>query len=422
MRMKNREDRQDLVAGKRKGMNQKAAPCKGRSWLARVCPKRSFSRLCRNLYRHSLTKQPVFDKVHDTVRTLANPFTINNMARLILWTALRGKAVLRKVPALRRLHYRMKNADAFENLFWHDLMLADAVRMEHYARAIEKHIQPGMVVADLGTGSGILACLAGMRGARVYAVEHSSIIERACELAASNGLPNIMFIQCHSRQFQPPEKLDVILHEQIGMSLVDEDMIENLLDMRDRLLKPNGLILPGYFSLFIDPVELRDNQRLPYIWEKRFHGLNFSCFKPAVAPWSAGKGYDKRALNPADVGKFLAHRQRVLELDLHTINAGSLPGRWKYDARIEKAGRLDGFCLYFGVQFDDELRFETGPDCPPTSWGCRLLRCEARELAQGSRLHFELHPTSITNAESWTWTYTVDQAPQNIFAEAQMDL
>jgi protein arginine N-methyltransferase 1 len=342
--------------------------------------------------------------------TISNPFTVHNLARSALWTARKAKAALRKIPALRRLHYSLVNAESFDDFFWHDLMLADPVRQEFYARAIEKHIHPGMVVADLGTGSGILACLAAKCGAKVYAVEHANIIDRARALAATNGITNIEFARAHSREFRPPEKLDVILHEQVGMALVDEDMVENILDWRNRLLKPGGKILPGHFSLFIDPVELRQDRRLPYIWEQRFRGLDFSCFRPTTPPWAAGQGYDKRALDPADVAKFLAYQKRVLELDLHTMPGSQLPAPWEWDAPIERDGRLDGFCLYFSIRFDDELGFGTGPDSPPTCWGSRLLRCEARQLNAGDRMRFTLNPVSITNAASWTWNYRVTEA------------
>ena len=73
-------------------------------------------------------------------------------------------------------------------------MLADEQRMAFYHNAINRHIKPGDRVIDLGTGTGILAAFASRQGAaQVYAVDHSSIIEHARELAAENGIENVDF-------------------------------------------------------------------------------------------------------------------------------------------------------------------------------------------------------------------------------------
>jgi protein arginine N-methyltransferase 1 len=40
----------------------------------------------------------------------------------------------------------------------------------------------------------------------------------------------------------------VILHEQMGDYLFDEAMVTNVCDLRDRLLKRGGLILPSCFD------------------------------------------------------------------------------------------------------------------------------------------------------------------------------
>lgn len=320
---------------------------------------------------------------------------------------LRARDSLRQIPAVRKLYYSMFNAHSFANLYWHDVMLADTVRMETYAHAIDKLVKPGMVVVDLGTGSGVLACLAAQRGATVHAIEHTQMIERAQVLAQKNNLSNITFHRMHSKDFNPSQKVDVILHEQIGMHLIDEDMVENIIDLRDRVLKPGGLILPGHFELFLDPIELRADRVMPYLWEQRFHGLDFSSFRPEPVPWLSGNGYDKRALEPDDVGKVLAKECSLLRLDLHTMATATLPTRWSMSRKLQKSGRLDGLAMYFKAGFDDEVFFLTGPSQTRTHWTPRLFRTEAQKVKAGQTIGCEVNAGNPTNADTWTWQHSI---------------
>jgi protein arginine N-methyltransferase 1 len=62
----------------------------------------------------------------------------------------------------------------FEKVFQQKSMLADQVRMESYQRAIHEVVKKGDVVADIGTGSGILSFFAVQAGGRkVFAIEQS---------------------------------------------------------------------------------------------------------------------------------------------------------------------------------------------------------------------------------------------------------
>jgi len=98
--------------------------------------------------------------------------------------------------------YRQFNEDYFADLHAQERMLADEHRMAFYHNAITRHIKPGDRVIDLGTGTGILAAFASRQGAaQVYAVDHSSIIEHAKELAAENGIENVDFEDVHSSKF-----------------------------------------------------------------------------------------------------------------------------------------------------------------------------------------------------------------------------
>jgi len=153
--------------------------------------------------------------------------------------------------------YDLINGSNFAGLEEHEEMLSDRVRVEAYHRGIQRTVQSGDVVLDLGTGTGLLAFMASRAGAKkVYAVEHSGVIEVAREIAAHNGFANIEFVRANSREFMPPEPVDVVLHEQMGDELFNENMLENVLDLRDRVLRPSGRILPARFRLFIEPVSM----------------------------------------------------------------------------------------------------------------------------------------------------------------------
>ena len=71
----------------------------------------------------------------------------------------------------------------YRRILEHNALLSDQVRTEAYDKAISEVVQSGDIVADIGTGSGILAFLAVRAGAkRVYAIEKESVIEEARQL------------------------------------------------------------------------------------------------------------------------------------------------------------------------------------------------------------------------------------------------
>ena len=75
-----------------------------------------------------------------------------------------------------------------DDLQFHAFCLTQTgTRLDEYARAIASHVESGHTVVDLGSGSGILAFLACLAGARrVYAIEASEALSFG-ELLASVG-------------------------------------------------------------------------------------------------------------------------------------------------------------------------------------------------------------------------------------------
>lgn len=331
-------------------------------------------------------------------------------------TAVRRLFRLRRAP---EESYREFNGRYFSGFYEHERMLADRPRMEFYRAAIQRHIQPGDRVVDLGTGTGILAALASRRGAaRVYAIDHSAILSTAQALAVANRIERVDFVSTHSTEFTLAAPVDVILHEQMGDCLFDEAMVANVCDLRDRLLKPGGLILPSRFEFFCEPVKIRDERHVPFIWELEVHGYDYSVLerqRPQDPDY-----YQVRSSDLALVEHCLGEPAPVLTLDLHTVDEASLPRELTFTRTVVNAGRLDGYAVYFRALVDDDLVLGSGPLDPHRAphWGFRLLRTDRDDFSVGDTIEVRLSVERWSDVDTWRWSHVKHARPAAAVVDA----
>lgn len=307
---------------------------------------------------------------------------------------------------LMSLIYDDMNETSFGELSHHEEMLSDTVRVEAYHRAIHRCVEPGDVVVDLGSGTGLLAFMAARAGAaKVYAVEHSDVIELAREIARSNGITNVEFVQANSREFTPPEPVDVLLHEQMGDELFNENMVDNVLDLRDRVLLPGGRILPARFRLFMEPVTFRSEMRV-----RRFSHIELPddidlsrvADSPVMDVFDSGR-FEQFWARPGSVEALVGgpSPQPVLEFDLATLTSASdLAHRHLVERVSTMDAIVDGVCVWFDATFDDGTVLTTSPLAPNTSWGNRVYRID-REVSQGERLAVRIDMGRLVDASTW---------------------
>ena len=307
----------------------------------------------------------------------------------------------------KRLQYDEQNADMFANIQEHDRMLADRVRLEPYHQALTKYVKQNDMVIDLGTGTGILSFIAASNAPkRIYALDHSSIMDVAKLIAQQNKIQNIEFVKVNSRDFTLDEKVDVIIHEQIGDFLFEENMIKNVTDLRDRLLKPGGKILPSKCDLYFVPVMIKDEFQTPFIWEQRdIFGIDFSCVKEKCRNM-VQDSYYYRGINHYQIEKLLSEGASGFACDLEKIEPNEAPKRISLRHTIDIDGRLDGYAVYFTVNFDDDISFSTHPMGLNTNWAGRLLRVESRNLRKGQHIDFNMNIKDISDPNSWRWSIT----------------
>jgi protein arginine N-methyltransferase 1 len=315
------------------------------------------------------------------------------------------KHAVLSLPAIRDVHdevfFGEFNPDEQQG---HEMALADTVRMNAYRAGIARHVKAGDIVVDLGTGTGILAMLAAQQSPKVvYAIDSSNIVFFAERIARTNGFTNIDFRNISSRRLTLNEQVDVVVHEQIGQALFDEGLVEKTLDLKRRLLKASGRIVPGRFEVFLEPATLKDDHRVPFLWNIEFPGISYAPARSASG--NAEPELVEQAWYPASrpaIAAFLCDPSPILRFDLNAITDPlEVASRVSASRVIRHAGRLDAFCLYFRVIFDDDVAFDTSPFSPRTHWDSMHVRLESRHYQAGDTLNYSLDMRDRYDFRTW---------------------
>lgn len=322
-----------------------------------------------------------------------------NFFRKVTYKVFRSRAARKKM-------FAENNALDFARSFPHDCMLADKSRMSVYHKAIKKYVREGDTVMDLGCGTGILSFLcAAQKTRKIYALDHSGVILAAQKIAAENKISGIEFVPKNSFDFSSSEKFDVIIHDQIGDLLFEENMLETLIDARERFLKKSGgRILPNKFELYIEPVKVKDAFHVPFLHDQKIEGIDFSSAAAHLTPKKI------RDMWSDEIDFFFSAPSPVFCFDLETLERKDIPRVFTARKNILRSGRLDGFLLYFKIIFDDEITLLTDFSQPWLSWTRQLLRCPSREISAGKTLSFSLTAPEFQCPPGWSWDYTVSPA------------
>jgi protein arginine N-methyltransferase 1 len=257
--------------------------------------------------------------------------------------------------------------------------------------------------------------MAARRGAaHVYAIDHSEILTHARSLAAANRIERIEFLATHSKAFTTDEPVDVILHEQMGDCLFDEAMVANVTDLRDRLLRPGGLILPSVFEFYCEPIKINDARLVPFIWELEVQGYDYSSLERHRPQDPAY--YHLASSDPTLVDHFLGEPEPALTIDLHTVNEAELPREITLRRTVVNAGRLDGYAVFFRARVDGDLSLSSDPTDPRRAphWGFRILRNERDDFVAGDEIEVRLTVERWPDLDSWRWSHVKHEQAKEI--------
>ncbi len=277
----------------------------------------------------------------------------------------------------------------------HAWMLLDRIRVDAFRQAIEAVVRPGDVVADIGTGTGILAAMAARAGARkVYAVDRAPILDVARAFFEENGLlDTIELIREDARRVDFPEPPNVVVSEMVGNFGIEEDML-GLFNTVAARCTPDVTFIPSRLDLHFVPLfEPGLHEELD-----RLSGLT--------------DGLTMRSLVSRIVNRPVHHRIAREEILGH--NAGPLPIRLVgADTTIEeirstmvldRPGKVNAIGTFYHLELAPGISLTTGPDGPPTHWtNIKFPVYPPLELPAGATIALTLFPKFLPGAGVWSW-------------------
>ncbi|MEN3330140.1 MAG: type protein arginine methyltransferase [Acidobacteriota bacterium] len=289
------------------------------------------------------------------------------------------------------------------SLHFYGQMLADAPRMEAYAAALRETVNRDSVVMDLGCGPGVFALLAYKLGARrVYAVEPGNVIGLAREAAVANGfVDRIEFFEKLSTEITLPEPATIIVFDLRGVLPWFEQNISSIIDARERLLAPRGVLIPGRDILWATVIEAPEQYaELVGPWRNQFE-LDLSAGTRFIT-----NNWRKTQIKPEH---FLTEPVCWNTIDYHEIESRDV--RAEISWRAARNGTAHGFAVWFDSELVDDIGFSNHPAAPRMIYGQGFFPfSQPVEVSETDRIELRLAANFVQDNYVWRWdTDFIDQ-------------
>ena len=199
----------------------------------------------------------------------------------------------------------------------------------------------------------------------VIGVDMSTIIHKAKEIVAANGMANkITLLQGKMEEVELPyPEVDIIISEWMGYFLLYESMLDTVLYARDRYLKPNGLIFPDKATLFVAGIEDGEYKEEKIGFWDNVWGFDFTPLKSTALC--------EPLVDTVEMKAVVTDPNPVLTLDLYTVKSDQLSFKAPFKLLARRNDFIHALIAWFDIDFTachKPIRFSTGPHTRYTHW------------------------------------------------------
>ncbi len=299
-------------------------------------------------------------------------------------------------------------AQSYRDAATHQMMLEDAIRTNSYERAIAE-VAPGRSVIDFGAGTGVLSIFARRNGATsVDAIERSTFVHHARRIARDTGFPEIRFHYADHESFDIDHQVDVIISEWMGHFLFYEAMFDPLVAIRDKFLKPTGVMLPARVSMHAALLTDQAFHEEGSFFRGNPYGIDFSSI--------AEQPLRQSRCVRVEASQLASRHFQLGTIDMATVK--ETPACLTGSCRVEQACVGYGIIAWFSTELTEDVCFGTGPLDPPTHWDQMFFPFPEPFVALPDRtLTLEICPPRQPENQDPTWAWSLTDGVETVYVD-----
>jgi predicted RNA methylase len=273
----------------------------------------------------------------------------------------------------------------FADPWEHVRLLSDRSRNDVLLQMLRRRA-PGARVLEVGCGTGLLSCVAARLGAaHVWAVEPTSLVAKARDFVAANGLNDRVTVLEGMVEDLPVVPVDLVFSELLNADPFTEGVVPAM-NAAAKWLVPGGTLSPRRLKVYV-----------ALAWASE------SPEEHAQARGEVSRMCEEVGLNPAvlldtlDVRhphRFFTHAERplsqgALAFDVLLGTGEGVPTDAEVVVRSSVDGAVGGALVWFSGEVDEDL-WMTNPPGGGTHWGqmvCGWSKPLEVRRGQSIRLH-----------------------------------